>query len=138
MGAQCGACMTVQAGDIAPDFEQDTFNGSIRFHEWIGRSWCLLFSTSDMASANRLGAEWSRRGVKLVGLSTDAAAPEADKQLKFPVVDDSDRTVSRLYGGLRAGAVYLIDPYKRVRLVRNYPADSWDFNELLRLLDGHA
>jgi len=136
MSGQCAVCMMVKAGDIAPDFEQDTLNGSIRFHEWIGRSWCLLFSMSDMASASRLGAEWSRRGVKLVGLSTGAAAPEASEGLKFPVVADGDCTVSRLYGGLPAGAVFLIDPDKRVRLARTYPPDRCDFNELLRLLDG--
>ena len=77
--------MAVQLGDIAPDFEQDTINGSIRFHEWMGRSWCILFSqpsasepakaeeTDEFAQMARLKPEWNRRGVKVVGLSVHSS-----------------------------------------------------------------
>ncbi len=126
--------MTVQPGDIAPDFEQDTFNGSIRFHEWIGNSWCILFSTVDPAAANRLKSECSRRGVKLVGLSMDLPT-EQDLDLAFPVILDSDQSVSGLYGTMSAGAVYLIGPDKRIRWARIQPAACRDLHEPLRWLD---
>ena len=157
--------MTVRQGDIAPDFEQDTLNGSIRFHEWMGRSWCILFSQpSDAAPAGATGAsplaqmarlkpEWNRRGVKVVGLSVPPSSgndgPGSDGNdgdgwaLNFPVVTDADRSVSTLYGMNDADGetirrrVYVIDPDKRVRLVRSYREDSGrDFTEMLRVLDG--
>jgi len=128
--------MTVRQGDLAPDFEQDTYNGSIRFHEWIGRSWCLLFSTSELAAAGRLKAEWNRRGVKLVGLSAEAAAAGQGSDVNFPVIADTDRAVAALYGMTEPAVACLIDPHRRVRLMRTYAADRCDFDEMLRLLDG--
>ena len=128
--------MALRLGDLAPDFEQDTYNGSIRFHEWIGRSWCLLFSTSELAAASRLKAEWHRRGVKLVGLSADTEAVGQGPDVNFPVITDTDRTVAALYGMTAPAVAWLIDPHKRVRLMRTYAADRCDFDEMLRLLDG--
>lgn len=127
--------MTVRPGDIAPDFEQDTFNGSIRFHEWIGSSWCILFSTIDLAGANRLKSECSRRGVKLVGLSAGLPELEQDLDLAFPVIVDSDRSVSGLYGTTSPGAVYLIDPDKRIRWAHIQSAARCDLHEPLQWLD---
>ena len=127
--------MTVQPGDFAPDFEQDTFNGSIRFHRWIGKSWCILFSTIDFADANRLKPNCSRRGIKLVGLSTGMPDPEQAATLEFPVVVDTDQAVRRLYGKIAPGTVFLIDPDKRIRMVHTDPADRCDLDGLLQRLD---
>ena len=151
--------MAVQLGDIAPDFEQDTINGSIRFHEWMGRSWCILFSqpsasepakaeeTDEFAQMARLKPEWNRRGVKVVGLSVHSSDGHDGHDhrgwtINFPVIADTDRTVSTLYGmsGARQDEiqcrVFLIDPDKRVRLIQTYDDDrARDFTEMLRAVD---
>jgi alkyl hydroperoxide reductase subunit AhpC len=124
--------MTVRLGDIAPDFEQDTFNGSMRFHQWIGSSWCILFRTMNFATANGFRPDCSRRGVKLVGLSMGLSEVE---DCEFPVIIDKDRTVHELYGTVSPGAVYLIDPDKRIRLMRLDAGGSCDLHEPLRWLD---
>ncbi len=135
--------MSIQAGDIAPDFEQDTINGSIRFHEWMGRSWCILFSQpvpagTELAEMARLKPEWTRRGVKVVGLAVD----RCDAPANFPVIADADRAVASLYGVARPGdsavlrRVYVIDPDKKVRLVRTFPPGmACDFTEMLTMVD---
>lgn len=156
--------MAVGIGGIAPDFEQDTTNGSIRFHEWLGRSWCILFSqsrdftsasTMELTAAARLRPEWSRRGIKVVALSMDspagherwerAIAETAGLALNFPVIADTDRAVARLYGLLPATEeageivrrVHVIDPDKRIRLTRTYPpATSYNFEAVLRAVEG--
>lgn len=159
--------MTVQLGQIAPDFEQDTLNGSIRFHEWVNRSWCILFShptggapdvspacATALATAARLKPEWTRRGVKIVALSVNSSDSHASWErdilqthgwtLNFPIIADADRMVSTLYGMVRPGAVasaivrcvFVIDPDKKIRLMRTYPpATACDFEEMLRLVD---
>jgi alkyl hydroperoxide reductase subunit AhpC len=151
--------MTLRLGQTAPDFEQDTANGSIRFHEWLGASWCMLFShpqnftpvsATELAAVARLAPEWARRGVKVVGLSADTAeghiawlADVEDAQsctVGFPVIADCDRTVSALYG-LADGAtivpaIFVIDPAKIVRLIMAYPACTGrNFVEILRAID---
>ena len=157
--------MTVRIGGIAPDFEQDTTNGSIRFHEWMSRSWCILFSQSrcspprprpcELTAAARLRPEWSRRGIKVVALSVDSPAGHARWEkviaetegltLNFPVIADTDRSVSALYGmvppdpdsGEIVRRVHVIDPDKRVRLMRTYPpATAYNFEAVLRAVEG--
>lgn len=155
--------MTVQLGQIAPDFEQDTINGSIRFHEWMNRSWCILFShprdftpacVAALATAARLKAEWNRRGVKIIALSVDSSEGHARWEkdisethgwtLNFPVIADADRMVSTLYGMVQPEAdpaadvrcVFVIDPDKKIRLMRTYPpATACNFEEMLHLVD---
>ncbi|MBV8393578.1 MAG: redoxin domain-containing protein [Alphaproteobacteria bacterium] len=146
--------MTLQLGQIAPDFEQDTTNGSVRFHQWLGGSWCLLFDYStdrvaDGIEAARLKPEWSKRSVKVIGLSAGSSDDLADRQreveqsqgftLNFPVIADADRTVAALYGTMRNGAarhVFLIDADKTIRLMRTYAAAAGcDFAEILRAID---
>src|SRR5690606_796858 len=83
-GTECpqsgGRKMTIQLGQIAPDFEQDSTHGPIRFHEWLGSSWGLFFShpkdftpvcTTELGEVARLRPEWDKRGVKPIGLSVD-------------------------------------------------------------------
>lgn len=146
--------VTLKTGQIAPDFEQDTGNGSLRFHTWIQGSWCLLFScpSDQVAKSNPLAlaslaeaalrrAQWSRRKVKLIGLGTRSSDGQARWQeevarthgvtLNFPVIADADRMVAKLYRIADAEIAelvqekchaFLIDPSRKVRLVRTYPA----------------
>ena len=155
--------MTIQLGQIAPDFEQDTTQGRIRFHEWLGGSWAVLFShprdftpvcTTELGVVARLGPEWRRRGVKVIGLSVDPserhAAWEADVAetqgcaVDFPMIADQDRSVATLYGMVHPDAdpmvtvrtVFVIDPERRVRLTLCYPPSTGrNFDEVLRVLD---
>lgn len=156
--------VAVRIGEIAPDFEQDTTNGSIRFHEWMSRSWCILFSqprdftstsTMELSAAARLRPQWVRSGVKVVALSVDspdgharwekAIAETEGVALNFPVIADTDRSVSALYGMLPADKdapeivrrVHVIDPDKRIRLMRTYPsATAYNFEAILRAVEG--
>ena len=155
--------MTIQLGQIAPDFEQDTTQGRIRFHEWLGVSWGVLFShpkdftpvcTTELGEVARLKPEFDRRHVKPIGLSVDSAANhgqwEADiartqgSAVNFPMIADHDRTVSGLYGMIHPDAdptvtvrtVFVIDPAKKVRLMLVYPPSAGrNFDEILRVID---
>ena len=155
--------MAVQLGQTAPDFEQDSTEGRIRFHQWLGDSWGVLFShpkdytpvcTTELAEVARLMPEWKKRHVKPIGLSVDPADShkgwEKDieetqgQKLNFPVLADSDRRVSDLYGMVHPEAdplltvrsVFVIDPAKKVRLMITYPPSTGrDFNEILRVID---
>jgi alkyl hydroperoxide reductase subunit AhpC len=112
--------VTLKIGQIAPDFEQDTSNGSLRFHEWIQGAWSVLFSfpsdqaakSSPLALASLADgalrrAQWKRRNVKLIGLSRRTSDAQARRQeelsrthgvvLDFPVIADADGTVTKLY-----------------------------------------
>src|SRR3974377_1299029 len=122
--------MTLQIGDTAPDFEADTTQGRIRFHDWIGDSWAVLFShpkdftpicTTELGYMAKIKPEFDRRGVKIVGLSVDPLgdhqrwANEIKKTQGFapnyPMIADSDFNVSKLYGMLPAAVSG--DPTKR-------------------------
>jgi alkyl hydroperoxide reductase subunit AhpC len=155
--------MTIQLGQIAPDFEQESTQGPIRFHDWLGRSWGVLFShpkdytpvcTTELAEVARLQPEWQKRNVKPIGLSVDPADShkgwERDieetqgQALNFPVLGDADRRVSDLYGMVHPDAdpsitvrsVFIIDPNKKVRLILTYPPSTGrNFDEILRVID---
>jgi alkyl hydroperoxide reductase subunit AhpC len=155
--------MTIQLGDIAPDFTQQSSTGPINFHQWLGTSWGVLFShprdftpvcTTELAEAARLKPEFDRRNVKIVGLSVDTLASHqgwsADiaqtqgQAVNFPLLADADRTVSTLYGmihpnsdpALTVRAVFVIGPDKRVRLILTYPPSTGrNFAEILRVID---
>ncbi len=155
--------MALQLGDIAPDFEQQSTLGRIRFHEWLGDSWGVLFShpkdftpvcTTELGYVARLKPEFEKRGVKVIGLSVDPldshekwAGDIAETQghsLNFPLIADADRKVSDLYGMIHPKAndtltvrsVFVIDPQKKIRLTITYPASTGrDFNEILRVID---
>jgi len=114
--------MTLQIGETAPDFEAQTTDGPIRFHDWIGDSWAVLFShpkdftpvcTTELGYMAKIKPEFDRRGVKIIGLSVDSTADHArwardiaetqGTAPNYPVIGDVDFNVSKLYGMLPAG-----------------------------------
>jgi thioredoxin-dependent peroxiredoxin len=111
----------LQLGSVAPDFEAETTEGRIRFHEWVGDSWAVLFShpkdftpvcATELGSVAELKPEFDRRGVKLIGLSVDpldrhhAFADDIEEtqghRPNYPLIADGDYAVSKLYGMLPA------------------------------------
>ena len=113
--------MTLRLGEIAPDFEAETTEGRIRFHEWIGDSWAVLFShpknytpvcTTELGYMAKIKSEFDRRGVKIIGLSVDPVAEHAGWAAdiaatqglapNYPLIGDADLKVSKLYGMLPA------------------------------------
>lgn len=154
---------TLRLGDTAPDFEQDSSVGRIHFHQWLGDSWCVLFShpadftpvcTTELGMTAKLFNEFAQRNVKVLALSVDSAAshnewiPDINKTqdttINFPILADEDRKVSTLYDMIHPNAnatltvrsVFIIDPAKKVRLTLTYPASTGrNFDELLRVID---
>jgi alkyl hydroperoxide reductase subunit AhpC len=113
--------MSLSLGDTAPDFEAETTEGKINFHDWIGDSWAVLFShpksftpvcTTELGYMARIEPEFARRGVKVIGLSVDAldknegwAQDIAETQgfaPNYPIISDADFNVAKLYGMLAA------------------------------------
>ncbi len=155
--------MTIQLGQTAPDFEQQSTQGPIHFHEWLGDSWGILFShpknftpvcTTELGEVARLGDEWEKRNVKVLGLSVDPVEAhrkweedieETQRQrLNFPMLADPDGRISRLYGMIHplsdptvtVRSVFVIDPGKKVRLILTYPPSTGrNFQEILRIID---
>ncbi|HNQ27422.1 MAG TPA: peroxiredoxin [Aquaticitalea sp.] len=153
----------LRIGDKAPNFKADTTVGTIDFHEWLGNSWGILFShpadftpvcTTELGATAKLSDEFSERNVKVIALSVDSVDDHfswikdinetQQTEVKFPIIADSDRTVSTLYGMLHPNAslthtvrsVFVIDPDKVVKLTLAYPASTGrNFNELLRVID---
>jgi alkyl hydroperoxide reductase subunit AhpC len=164
--------MTLQIGDVAPDFEAETTEGRIRFHDWVGDSWCVLFShpkdftpiyTTELGYMAKIKPEFDRRDVKVIGLSVDPvdnharwAADIRENQgaaPNFPMIGDSDLTVSKLYGMLPASAsgpsegttaadnqtarnVFVVGPNKKIKQVLVYLMTTGrNFDEVLRVID---
>ncbi|MFZ5731743.1 MAG: peroxiredoxin [Pseudomonadota bacterium] len=113
--------MTLQIGATAPDFEAETTEGKIKFHDWIGSSWALLFShpkdftpvcTTELGRLAKLKPEFDKRGVKLIGLSVDPVARHSQWAVdiqetqgaapNYPMIGDTDLAVSKLYNMLPA------------------------------------
>jgi thioredoxin-dependent peroxiredoxin len=113
--------MALQLGDEAPDFEAETTEGRIRFHDWIGDSWAVLFShpkdftpvcTTELGYMAKIKPEFDRRNVKIIGLSVDPTGRHEEwaKDIEetqgsapnYPIIGDSDFKVSKLYGMLTA------------------------------------
>jgi thioredoxin-dependent peroxiredoxin len=111
--------MALSLNETAPDFEADTTEGRIRFHEWLGDSWGVLFShpkdftpvcTTELGYMARIKPEFDRRGVKIIGLSVDPTDRHAEwvkdieetqgSQVDYPIIADHDFTVAKLYGML--------------------------------------
>jgi len=155
--------MSLRLGDIAPDFEQASSDGPIRFHRWLGDSWGVLFShpadftpvcTTELGRTAKLKDEFAKRNVKAIALSVDPVESHAKwirdinttqkTEVNFPIIADDDRKVSELYDLIHPNAnatstvraLFVIDPAKRVRLIITYPASTGrNFDELLRVID---
>jgi alkyl hydroperoxide reductase subunit AhpC len=127
--------MSLSLGDTAPDFEADTTEGRIKFHDWLGDSWAVLFShpkdftpvcTTELGYMASIKPEFDRRGVKIIGLSVDPTDRHAEwvKDIgelqgtapNYPIIADSDFNVAKLYGMLPGGTEG--DPLSRT------PADN--------------
>lgn len=155
--------MSLQLGDLAPDFSAETTTGPIRFHEWLGSGWGVLFShpadytpvcTTELGAVARLKPEFDRRGVKCAAISVDPLDSHrgwiADindtqsTQVNFPIIADPDRTVARLYGMIHPNtddkatvrSVFIIGPDKKIKLTLTYPMSCGrNFAEILRVID---
>lgn len=155
--------MTVRLGSIAPDFTQDSTEGTIRFHEWIGDKWAVLFShpkdftpvcTTELGMVAKLKPEFDKRNTKVIAISVDDVDSHnrwisdieetQNVKMNFPILGDADRKVSTLYDMIHPEAndtltvrsVFIIDPNKKVRLIITYPASTGrNFDELLRVID---
>jgi alkyl hydroperoxide reductase subunit AhpC len=155
--------MALQLGDEAPDFEADTTEGRIRFHEWLGDSWGVLFShpkdftpvcTTELGYTAKLKPEFDKRNVKVIGLSVDSVSDHNEwikdieetqnVKMNFPMIGDPDKKVSELYGmihpksldSLTVRSVFIIGPDKKIKLMITYPASTGrNFDEILRVID---
>jgi alkyl hydroperoxide reductase subunit AhpC len=153
--------MTLRLGDTAPDFEQDSSIGRLRFYDWAGDSWVVLFShpadftpvcTTELGLTAKLKPEFDKRKVKALALSVDGAEShkgwirdieETQKTVVgFPIVADQDQSVARLYDMIHpeqsatVRSLFVIDPHKKVRLMITYPMSTGrNFDEVLRVID---
>jgi thioredoxin-dependent peroxiredoxin len=155
--------MAIQLGDTVPDFTQESTDGPIRFHNWLGDSWGVLFShpkdftpvcTTELGEVARLKPEFGKRNVKVIGLSVDPLQDHAvwakdieetqGVALNFPLLADADRKVADLYGMIHPNAsdtltvrsVFIIGPDKKLKLTLTYPASTGrNFDEILRVID---
>src|SRR6201985_1929774 len=155
--------MSLRLGDIAPDFEQQSSVGPIKFHEWLGDSWGVLFShpadftpvcTTELGLTAKLADEFDKRSVKTIALSVDSKESHSEwikdinetqaASVGFPILADGDRKVAELYDMIHPNAnatltvrsLFIIDPNKKVRLIITYPAsDGRNVNEVLRVID---
>jgi len=155
--------MSLRLGDIAPDFTAQTTEGEIRFHEYLGDGWGVLFShpadytpvcTTELGRTAALQSEFRKRNVKVLAVSVDPL----DKHLgwvndinetqhcdvDFPIIADEDRKVAGLYDMIHPNAsetftvrsLFVIGPDKKVKLMITYPASTGrNFNEVLRVID---
>lgn len=155
--------MTLLLGSIVPDFKADTTLGPISFHDWIGDDWAFFFShpadftpvcTTEMGRTSQLSADFTKRGVKPIGLSTDSVEEHLkwiedvnDTQnttLGFPIVADADLEIAKLYEMIHPAqsetaavrSVFIIDSNKELRLTMTYPMSvGRNFDEILRAID---
>ncbi len=155
--------MALRLGDTAPDFTQESTDGPIHFHDWIGNGWAVLFShpkdftpvcTTELGEVSKLKPEFDKRKVKVMGLSVDPLSDHKKwvgdieetqgAKLNFPLLADADRKVSDLYDMIHPNAndtltvrsVFIIGPDKKVKLIITYPASTGrNFDEILRVID---
>jgi thioredoxin-dependent peroxiredoxin len=164
--------MALSIGSTAPDFEAETTEGRIKFHDWIGDSWAVIFShpkdftpvcTTELGYMAKLKPEFDKRNVKIIGLSVDPVdnharwaediAETQGTKPNYPMIGDTDLTVSKLYNMLPAetegGAagrtamdnmtvrtVFVIGPDKKIKLMISYPMTTGrNFDEVLRVID---
>jgi alkyl hydroperoxide reductase subunit AhpC len=154
---------TLRLGDIAPDFEQDSTDGRISFHQWLGNGWGVLFShpkdftpvcTTELGYTAKIRKEFDKRGVKAIAVSVDPLDSHRKwvgdieetqgAEVNFPILADPDRKVADLYDMIHPNAndtltvrsVFIIDPQKKIRTIVTYPASTArNFDEILRVID---
>jgi len=155
--------MTLRLGDVAPDFEQDSSIGRIKFYEWTADSWTVLFShpadftpvcTTELGLTAKLKSEFEKRNVKAIALSVDPADKHVEwisdieetqgTTVSFPIIADVDRSIATLFDMIHPNqsdtmtvrSLFIIDPKKKVRLIITYPMSTGrNFNEVLRVID---
>lgn len=155
--------MTLLLGGIVPDFTANTTTGPISFHDWIGNEWAFFFNhpadftpvcTTEMGRTSQLSAEFIKRCVKPIGLSTDTVEEHLkwiedvnDTQnttLRFPIVADPDLKIAKLYEMIHPSqsetaavrSVFIIDNAHKLRLSMTYPMSvGRNFDEILRVID---
>jgi len=155
--------MSLRIGDTAPDFTQESSEGTINFHEWAGDSWVVLFShpadftpvcTTELGATARLAEEFARRNTRVLAVSVDPVESHRNwiedinetqnTTVNFPILADSDRKVASLYDMIHPNeddastvrSVFILDPCKKVRATITYPKSTGrNFNEILRVID---
>jgi len=155
--------MSLRLGDVAPDFTAETTEGTIKFHEWLGNSWGILFShpadftpvcTTELGEVAKLAPEFKKRNVKVIAVSADPLEShqrwigdinETQKTtVNYPLIADPEFTVSNLYGMIHPNvtdkftvrSVFVIAPDKKIKLTLTYPASTGrNFDEILRVVD---
>lgn len=154
---------TLRLGDIAPDFEAETSQGKIKFHEWLGDSWGVLFShpadftpvcTTELGTVANYHPEFEKRNVKVIALSVDGVDSHMEwikdinetqnTTVNFPIIADEDKHIAELYDMIHPNSsesftvrsVFIIGPDKKIKLTLTYPASTGrNFDELLRVID---
>jgi thioredoxin-dependent peroxiredoxin len=164
--------MSLRINDTAPNFKAQTTQGPIDFHDWIGNSWAILFShpkdftpvcTTELGYMAKIEPEFAKRNAKLIGLSVDPVDSHSrwlndieetqGASVKYPIIADSELTVSKLYNMLPADepgtsegrtaatnqtvrSVFIVGPDKKIKLMLTYPMTTGrNFDEILRVLD---
>ena len=155
--------MSLRLGDIASDFEANTTQGTIKFHEWLGDCWGLLLShpadftpvcTTELGKTALLSGEFEKRNVKVLAVSVDDLdshirwIPDINEisntVVDFPIIADENRKVAELYDMIHPNAsekstvrsVFIIGPDKKIKLTLTYPASTGrNFNEIIRVID---
>ena len=155
--------MALRLGDEAPNFQAETTEGDINFHDWIGDGWAILFShpadytpvcTTELGYTAKLKPEFEKRGVKIIAISVDSLEDHRgwisdinetqSTTVNFPIIADPDRAVATAYDMIHPNAaekftvrsVFVIDPNKKIRLTITYPpATGRNFDEILRVVD---
>ena len=155
--------MPLRLGDDAPDFTAQTTEGTVRFHEWLGDGWGVLFShpadftpvcTTELGVVAKLKAEFAKRDVKVIGVSVDPLDSHngwvsdinetQNTTVNFPLIADPDKAVASMYDMIHPNeddkatvrSVFVIGPDKKVKLTLTYPASTGrNFAEILRVID---
>lgn len=155
--------MSIKLGQTAPNFNAETTEGKIDFHEWLGTGWGILFShpadftpvcTTELGTVARIKDEFDKRNTKIIAISVDSLEShqgwikdiEETQQvtMNFPIIADPDKEVANLYGMIHPEAldtltvrsVFIIGPDKKVKLTLTYPASTGrNFAEILRTVD---
>ena len=155
--------MSLRLGDVAPDFTAETTEGTIKFHEWLGNSWGVLFShpadftavcTTELGEVAKLRSHFDKRDVKVMAISADPLDAHTkwigdinetqNTVVNYPLIADPEFKIANLYGIVHPNvtdkftvrSVYIIGPDKKIKLMLTYPASTGrNFHEVLRVVD---